>query len=118
MTRPLQQFEEFIGVYQPKRVHDLKKGVDAYIGRQFIWRALWIIDSGIYINQWALQPIVYGEQLPFVWAPEEDVERLEPVPATDADERSVDKRLDKIDQRYLNRAASGLPPQGEEETTV
>lgn len=76
----LQEFQKVYATFRPKRLDDLRSGAEGMVGRSGVWRTSWIIESGQYRGQWAVQPlgelghacVESGEG--FAWVPECDLE--------------------------------------------
>jgi hypothetical protein len=71
---PLQPWDQFDGIFEPKRLDTLKPENMPFIGRLIHWRCGWIIEDGIYAGQAALIPEP-SSGFPAAWVPEEDVIR-------------------------------------------
>lgn len=67
----MNQFDRVTATLKPRRVDDLKHGVDAWIDRELIWEAMWEIEDGEYAGYWAMSPIIDDliERPPFAWVP-------------------------------------------------
>lgn len=79
----LQAFDEVMATFNPIIRNDLKPGVDDLIGIRAKFTALWIIEDGPYIDQWAMSldyDLVRSKRIAGFWTPScdlEDVELLE-----------------------------------------
>jgi hypothetical protein len=55
--------------FQPRRTDDLKESHPA-VGALVLVRAMFVLDSGPYVGEWAMQPL--ADDLPF-WIPSGDL---------------------------------------------
>lgn len=72
----MQQFERITAIFKPKKLETLKPEVLKDIGWIGEWQAVWIIENGEYIGQWAFSPINKNNYT-FGWVPEEDLEFIQ-----------------------------------------
>lgn len=68
--KTLTQYDTIQATFQPRRTDDLRFGMNAFIGRTGTFTAIWIIEEGEYIGQWAMQA---PEDWPCSWVPECDL---------------------------------------------
>lgn len=59
--------DKVTAVFMPVRRDDLNDGVEYFIGKQFEWRAAWVIESGPYEGQLAMQCMEMAG--PPLWVP-------------------------------------------------
>lgn len=68
------QFQAYRAIYNPKTRSFLRDGADKYIGKESTFRAIWIIENGKFIHQWAFAtPRDWTELTTLGWVPEEDL---------------------------------------------
>lgn len=67
------QFQRVEAVFQPRETGNLVAGADALVGQRFEWMAAWVIESGPYEGEWAMQFMGPGTA-PFAWAPSGDLQ--------------------------------------------
>lgn len=71
----MKHYERVRATFTPRNRQDLREGADAWIGRELLWEAYWLIDEGTYKGEWAMGVIgPEREQVPFVWAPSVDLQ--------------------------------------------
>lgn len=70
----MRQYTTFHARFEPDERHNLKPGVERWIGYEGEWRREWIVDEGFqYEGQWACVPLEEGVLRPYVWVPERDL---------------------------------------------
>ena len=71
----MEPLEKIEGVFTPKRIDNLREGVDKFIGKKMTFEVLWHMDNDDpYPGQHALMPIGDdGEWWHLGWIPEEDI---------------------------------------------
>lgn len=70
----IQQYDEVVAVFEPKPTHDLRPGADSAIGRTGVFVAVWLIEDGPRVGEWAMRAPVGW---PFAWCPYSDLKVLD-----------------------------------------
>ena len=67
----IRQFQKVNAVFSRIRTDDLQEGLEACVGRTFEFTKGWLIDEGVYKDQWAF---TVQSPFPAAWIPECDLD--------------------------------------------
>lgn len=72
----MEQFDKVTASLRPKRIDDLRDGVDIWVGRTLTWQASYVIEDGQFQGEWAMSPVLdaSAERPPFAWVPLSDLD--------------------------------------------
>lgn len=74
-SEDLRQFDVVDALFAPIWTHNLRAGVAEHIGQRGLWRAMWVIEAGEYVGQWAMIPEDPDAFGPIIWTPNCDLVR-------------------------------------------
>ncbi len=67
----MKQFDKVTAVFNPRRTDDLVEGVAEYIGKTLEFEAVWVIEEGVYKDEFAMLAVDRTLLLP--WIPSGDL---------------------------------------------
>ena len=74
----IEQFDKIIATFNPKKTDNLVTGMENHIGKRFTFEAMWVIEDGQYVGEWAMAPRMTGPPL-CGWIPLCDLDNIERV---------------------------------------